>query len=422
MPPSVGPPDLVEPMPVRLHGRHQVPLRIVRQLVLLDRRLDDGLDGWVVQVVDHREEVVLDLVVEPGGEPVGQRVARSRVRGGVDLVLEPVPLGHVLAVLIYMRRRDDVGVHEGADHVAHVHSSERERPSVPVRRQEEEERPVERLGACPAQPVHRVDVRKCGRDVAVLELHLERREQAHQNRAVEVLVAVPPVLRLPHAEPQPRRVLDVVVALGDVGVEVVAGVVQVPPRQRRHATAGVDDAVPPPAPRIRARQRAVVVSVHHREAEELRNHRLRNDGAPAGRKVPPEHPKRCHQRQLNPAVKAAVRVERAAQVVFLEICVDAPLQYIVELALEMKLLSRRLTENTLQADQRVPSERFPHVGRVRRPEQGGCVPPGELQRQIFPAGVLLLHVRRDVVDFALDRDPVVRRSVVCREVIQRIYH
>src|SRR3954468_23933276 len=77
---------------VRAQGGEERRLREVADAVLRRIAADDLGDLRIVRMRDAREEVMLDLVVEPAERPRENGVAGAEVDGGLDLVHGPEPL------------------------------------------------------------------------------------------------------------------------------------------------------------------------------------------------------------------------------------------------------------------------------------------------------------------------------------------
>ena len=239
-------------------------------------RLHDLRDLRVVRVRHPREEVVLDLEVEPAEHPRQHRVARAEVDGRLDLVHGPDPA--VAAELVRRCERrllDAVGELE-----RHRHDQARDHPEADVRGEDDpprideerdHDRPAdeERLAREQAREIPAArDAQPALPDAPARErgeiadrLPPQPHEHVHRPDVV-LLEAVPTARRLGRGEAGERSLRGVVVVPVDVRVRVVGDVVLHAPGVAREAEQGVrrpaDEVIPAPALEVGAVIRVVL--------------------------------------------------------------------------------------------------------------------------------------------------------------------
>ena len=242
-------------------------------------------------MADAREQVVLDLEVEPAQVPGEEPVPPGKVDRGGHLVPRPLCF-HVLprARLDEIRAGQAVGEleHRG-EHVAQDERSQEpewDQPPGRVQQRRQHECPGEEHGLSQERRRERPSSRgreALGPDASsdelaeVIDEEPLEREQAVQQPDVEVLEAMEEPVALPGREAQVRRArLDVVVQAGDVRVGVMQDVVLLPPEVRAGAEEIEREAQYPVDARILG-VAAVVRVVHHAEAD-ARHRQAHGDG------------------------------------------------------------------------------------------------------------------------------------------------
>ena len=217
---------------------------------LLARRAHDRRETRVVQVADVRQQVVLDLVIQPADVQIQQPVARREVHGRLDLVHGPLVVD-VRRVAHRLRERGiAVDVRELEDHAQdqadRQHHDQEANQHLPPwedqQRKREHDHEVEQLAGPERDLVRRAHLRVNVVGVGLADQH--HHEVAHDEVEADHAVHHREVPGLDLEQRLPRRAgreahqaerLDVVVEAGDVGVGVMPHVVLGAPAKPAHA-------------------------------------------------------------------------------------------------------------------------------------------------------------------------------------------
>eukprot|EP00160_Parvularia_atlantis_P015965 Unigene4834_Nuclearia_a/m.14781 Unigene4834_Nuclearia_a/g.14781 ORF Unigene4834_Nuclearia_a/g.14781 Unigene4834_Nuclearia_a/m.14781 type:complete len:468 (-) Unigene4834_Nuclearia_a:468-1871(-) len=404
-------------------GRRGRFLDRVLDAVLGARAHDDRRNHRVVELVDAREQVVHDLVVERAREHGPEPRAVCVVLRRDDLHLGPVHVDH--AALVWLRpgevghdvvgleqdcepvRRDGVG--DGVQHDDLPQRQEQRRHNEPVDH-------VEHLAGPEHGQLRRrrlVDAdRAVGlehvQDVDVLRTRAHA-QQAVDDRAVQVLVQVLHVPRLAalDAPDVAIAVVDVGVGAVDVGVGVVAEHVLVQPHEVGGAVEKVVRAAQQLPHERRMRRREVRAIVHGHEADqraapaehERRQQRKRKrDRREHELRVPAHREGAEDTRVAHPHPRRVLGVE----IVVAKVRLDALAQREVELAAGRE-------HGQFVGREHADLEFVQHLlGRelVVRVEHVGHVAAGRAQQHVAAARVPV-HPLGHVVDLAAYDDPAV---------------